>query len=165
MSVQANLNIWVLTGDKQETAINIGLSCRLLTNTEILRLSGEDGEEITPNGLQVEIEKTLNDVREEISSKPRQKYSIVVGGDILIYVLKDNNEQLRSTFFDLALLCKSVVCCRVSPSQKSDIVAAVKKRIKGVRTLGKFFSNFFSRFLKNTISNKKKMNFSNWRWR
>jgi phospholipid-translocating ATPase len=27
----ANIKIWVLTGDKQETAINIGYSCRLLT--------------------------------------------------------------------------------------------------------------------------------------
>ena len=28
---QANIKIWVLTGDKQETAINIGFSCKLLT--------------------------------------------------------------------------------------------------------------------------------------
>ena len=28
---QADIKIWVLTGDKQETAINIGYSCRLLT--------------------------------------------------------------------------------------------------------------------------------------
>ncbi len=29
---KANIKIWVLTGDKQETAINIGYSCQLLTN-------------------------------------------------------------------------------------------------------------------------------------
>lgn len=29
---QANIKIWVLTGDKQETAINIGFSCKLLTS-------------------------------------------------------------------------------------------------------------------------------------
>ena len=28
---QANIKIWILTGDKQETAINIGFSCKLLT--------------------------------------------------------------------------------------------------------------------------------------
>ncbi|XP_043702101.1 phospholipid-transporting ATPase 1-like [Telopea speciosissima] len=28
---QAGINVWVLTGDKQETAISIGLSCKLLT--------------------------------------------------------------------------------------------------------------------------------------
>lgn len=29
--LQAGIHVWVLTGDKQETAINIGHSCRLLT--------------------------------------------------------------------------------------------------------------------------------------
>ena len=29
--LEANIHVWVLTGDKQETAINIGHSCRLLT--------------------------------------------------------------------------------------------------------------------------------------
>ena len=29
--VKANIKIWVLTGDKQETAINIGYSCNMLT--------------------------------------------------------------------------------------------------------------------------------------
>ena len=28
---KANINIWVLTGDKIETAINIGYSCKLLS--------------------------------------------------------------------------------------------------------------------------------------
>ena len=28
----AGIKIWVLTGDKQETAINIGYSCQLLTD-------------------------------------------------------------------------------------------------------------------------------------
>ncbi len=30
-SFQADIKIWVLTGDKQETAINIGYSTKLLT--------------------------------------------------------------------------------------------------------------------------------------
>lgn len=35
---KANIKIWVLTGDKQETAINIGFSCRLLTeHLELLK--------------------------------------------------------------------------------------------------------------------------------
>ena len=29
--LRANIKVWVLTGDKQETAINIGHSCRLLS--------------------------------------------------------------------------------------------------------------------------------------
>lgn len=30
MLIEASIKIWVLTGDKQETAIEIGKSCRLI---------------------------------------------------------------------------------------------------------------------------------------
>lgn len=30
---QAGIKVWVLTGDRQETAINIGLSCRLISES------------------------------------------------------------------------------------------------------------------------------------
>lgn len=29
----AGVKVWVLTGDRQETAINIGMSCRLITES------------------------------------------------------------------------------------------------------------------------------------
>ncbi|CAB1334602.1 unnamed protein product [Coregonus sp. 'balchen'] len=39
----ANIKIWVLTGDKQETAVNIGYSCKMLTGdmTEVFIISGQ----------------------------------------------------------------------------------------------------------------------------
>ncbi|XP_026581882.1 phospholipid-transporting ATPase ID-like, partial [Pseudonaja textilis] len=39
----ANIKIWVLTGDKQETAVNIGYSCKMLTDemTEVFIISGQ----------------------------------------------------------------------------------------------------------------------------
>ncbi|XP_040378098.1 phospholipid-transporting ATPase 1-like [Oryza brachyantha] len=38
---QAGIKVWVLTGDKQETAISIGLSCRLLTqNMHLIIING-----------------------------------------------------------------------------------------------------------------------------
>jgi magnesium-transporting ATPase (P-type) len=41
--LQANLKIWVLTGDKQETAINIGFACSLLTeDMELLLMNAVD---------------------------------------------------------------------------------------------------------------------------
>ena len=40
---RAGIKIWVLTGDKMETAINIGFSCRLLDNSyEQLIIDGND---------------------------------------------------------------------------------------------------------------------------
>lgn len=41
----------------------------------------------------------------------------------------------REFFMHLAVNCKSVICCRVSPSQKADIVKAVKKEVKKSITL------------------------------
>ena len=43
--MQANIKIWVLTGDKQETAINIGYSSKLLTeNMKVFIVDEDNGE-------------------------------------------------------------------------------------------------------------------------
>lgn len=39
---QANIKVWVLTGDRQETAINIGYSCKLLTEDMDLFICNKD---------------------------------------------------------------------------------------------------------------------------
>uniref|UniRef100_A0A1I7VGB4 PhoLip_ATPase_C domain-containing protein n=1 Tax=Loa loa TaxID=7209 RepID=A0A1I7VGB4_LOALO len=56
---RANIKIWILTGDKQETAINIGYSCNLLTENlrEIFIIDGE---------TEREVEVQLKDVRRRI---------------------------------------------------------------------------------------------------
>ncbi|KAI6214393.1 Phospholipid-transporting ATPase [Aphelenchoides besseyi] len=53
---QANIKIWVLTGDKTETAINIGYSCQLLT---------EDMKEvfIVDGKKEIEVEIQLKDIK------------------------------------------------------------------------------------------------------
>lgn len=54
---QAGIKVWVLTGDKQETAISIGLSCRLLTT---------DMHQIIINGnSEDECKKLLCDARDK----------------------------------------------------------------------------------------------------
>ena len=50
---QANIKIWVLTGDKQETAINIGYSCKLLTEEMRVFIVDED----TPEGVKRQLEE------------------------------------------------------------------------------------------------------------
>lgn len=44
--IKADINIWVLTGDKQETAINIGYSCRLITQGMELIVLNEDSLDV-----------------------------------------------------------------------------------------------------------------------
>uniref|UniRef100_A0A6I8PD13 Phospholipid-transporting ATPase n=1 Tax=Ornithorhynchus anatinus TaxID=9258 RepID=A0A6I8PD13_ORNAN len=84
----ANIKIWVLTGDKQETAMNIGYSCKLLSDD-------------------------MNEV-------------FVVSG---AYAL---GPDLQQEFLEVACVCKTVVCCRVTPLQKAQVVELVKKHRRAV---------------------------------
>ena len=45
--LKADIKIWVLTGDKQETAINIGYSCHLLTQTMTLIIINETSLDVS----------------------------------------------------------------------------------------------------------------------
>lgn len=44
-------------------------------------------------------------------------------------------ENTRDSFLELALICKSVICCRVSPLQKAEVVRLVQKKCKNEVTL------------------------------
>lgn len=51
--------------------------------------------------------------------------TIVIDGPTLTMVLED--EVLSTIFFQFGCKANSVLCCRVSPKQKSDVVALAKK--------------------------------------
>ena len=75
---EAGIKVWVLTGDKIETAINIGFSCNLLNNDLAqLIIDGKDEKEIVDK-----IEEKKGQV------KPNMKYALVISGDALIHALK-----------------------------------------------------------------------------
>lgn len=128
----AGIKLWVLTGDKVETAINIGFSCNLLSNDMdlIVFKAGDD----TIEAAEAELDKhmvtfgiTGSDEELKAARKnhepPGPTHAIVIDGDALIVVLE---EQLRQKFLLLCKQCKSVLCCRVSPSQKAAVVQMVK---------------------------------------
>ncbi|XP_060740613.1 phospholipid-transporting ATPase IA isoform X1 [Tachysurus vachellii] len=119
--MKADIKIWILTGDKQETAINIGHSCKLLTKNM---------------GLLVINEETLDGTRETLSHHcsmlgdalhKENDFALIIDGKTLKYALTFG---VRQYFLDLALSCKAVICCRVSPLQKSEVVEMVKKQVK-----------------------------------
>ncbi|KAG7517676.1 phospholipid-transporting ATPase IA isoform X2 [Solea senegalensis] len=119
--MKADIKIWILTGDKQETAINIGHSCRLLTKNMGMLVINED---------------TLDGTREILSHHcgmlgdalyKENDFALIIDGKTLKYALTFG---VRQYFLDLALSCKAVICCRVSPLQKSEVVEMVKKQVK-----------------------------------
>lgn len=62
---EANIKVWVLTGDRQETAINIGYSCKLLTEEMDLIICTEETHEATAAFL----EKKLADANAMTSNE------------------------------------------------------------------------------------------------
>ncbi|GAB1312230.1 phospholipid transporting ATPase [Madurella fahalii] len=137
----AGIKLWVLTGDKVETAINIGFSCNLLNNgMDLLRLqviedetavSTEDeyirlAEEQLNAGL-AKFKMTGSDEELKKARKdhepPAPTHGLVIDGFTLRWVLSD---ALKQKFLLLCKQCRSVLCCRVSPAQKAAVVAMVK---------------------------------------
>jgi phospholipid-transporting ATPase len=115
--MSAGIRVWVLTGDKQETAIEIGKSCNLINEEtmDLHILSSKNKEELL---------QKLND-GETRKGFSHSKMSIVIDGSTLTMVLEDI--PLADRFFKFGCLANSVICCRVSPKQKSDVVALAKR--------------------------------------
>jgi len=207
---KAMIKIWVLTGDKLETAINIGYATALLGNEmePIHRISRDElgtvselpGDTPLQKAIQEAIElvrardlpglerhiKTFtplegaprifqpvstmiaklnrpgasehevalhlsacegrlkeNLLRERVrvklsaidsmTSKPKKGgHALVIDGPCLRACMEPG---IRSTFLNVGVRCKSVVCCRVTPSQKAEITLLVKENMPGQITL------------------------------
>lgn len=65
--------------------------------------------------------------------------SVIYLGKSLIYALTPD---VRKEFLSIALKCKSVICCRVSPAQKAEIVEMVKNSTRMVRDFSKLLILF-----------------------
>lgn len=121
----AGIVVWVLTGDKQETAENISYSCRLFTQSmELIRLNKPTKEAV---------DECIMYHLGQIKSKRHGDYALVVDGGTLTFIL-DMETKLMSKFLELTKLCSSVLCCRATPLQKACIVSSVKKQL-GMITL------------------------------
>ncbi|KAI0238925.1 hypothetical protein L0F63_005201 [Massospora cicadina] len=97
---RAGVKVWMLTGDKLDTALQIGRSCCLLPSQgRCLVLSSE---KLSPGCL-------LRCMAHELSLE---------SGASLV--------ALRASFVQLSLQAPAVVCCRTTPKQKGDLVQAIK---------------------------------------
>ncbi|XP_044578260.1 probable phospholipid-transporting ATPase IA isoform X4 [Cotesia glomerata] len=120
---QADINVWVLTGDKQETAINIGYSCRLITQSMPLIIVNENSLDKTRDVITQHCADFGQDLR------CQNDVGLVIDGNSLKYALSCD---LRRDFLDLCTSCKVVICCRVSPMQKAEVVDLVTSNTKAV---------------------------------
>uniref|UniRef100_A0A8C4XVE3 ATPase phospholipid transporting 11A n=1 Tax=Falco tinnunculus TaxID=100819 RepID=A0A8C4XVE3_FALTI len=89
---KAGIKVWVLTGDKMETAAATCYACKLFRrNTQILELTTKKIEE-----------QSLHDVQDGSSGN------------------------YRELFLEICRNCSAVLCCRMAPLQKAQIVKLIK---------------------------------------
>lgn len=123
----AGIKIWVLTGDRQETAINIGMSCKLLSEDMNLLIINEENKADT----RLNLEEKLAAIREHQfgmdDSSLDSSLALIIDGHSLGFALEPD---LEDYFISLAVCCKAVICCRVSPLQKALVVKMVKRKKK-----------------------------------
>ncbi|XP_065358633.1 phospholipid-transporting ATPase VD isoform X2 [Calliphora vicina] len=126
----AGISIWVLTGDKPETAINIAYSAKLFTQQmELIRLTARsrDAAESAINFYLNEIDAAkVTSFEGSPRIKPR---ALVVDGKTLTFIL-DLRSKLIRPFLKLAKGCASVLCCRSTPLQKAYLVKIVKEELR-----------------------------------
>ncbi|XP_023097893.1 probable phospholipid-transporting ATPase IIB isoform X7 [Felis catus] len=112
----AGIKIWMLTGDKLETATCIAKSSHLVSRTQDIHIF----RPVTNRG---EAHLELNAFRR------KHDCALVISGDSLEVCLKYYEHELA----ELACQCPAVVCCRCSPTQKARI-AKLLQHHTGKRT-------------------------------
>ncbi|XP_075885169.1 phospholipid-transporting ATPase ID-like [Nelusetta ayraudi] len=142
---KADIKIWMLTGDKQETAENIGYSCNMLRDEmrgifivaattaegvrEELRAAwkkmspgSSDDRKVSRSCSGLLWLKATQTVEEE---QVDGQYGLIINGHSLALALE--GPELELELLRTACMCQTVICCRVTPLQKAQVVRLVKK--------------------------------------
>ncbi|XP_038631915.1 phospholipid-transporting ATPase IG isoform X1 [Scyliorhinus canicula] len=139
----AGMSVWVLTGDKMETALATCFACRLFhTNMKLLELTTKNIQEFKARNeakvheLLLELHKVVvQDKRCSSLSLLRswsatQEYGLIIDGAALSLIMKPTQDGSTSNYKNLLLQichrCTAVLCCRMAPLQKAQIVKMVK---------------------------------------
>jgi phospholipid-translocating P-type ATPase (flippase) len=138
--LRAGMSFWMLTGDKLETAENIGTTCSLIdSNMHVERCTATKPEECFES-----LQKSIENFKRHASEK---QLALIIEGPALGIILYNHSDledrkknakifssdekinlglQSKNFFIEMADMCKTVICCRVSPSQKREVVKIIK---------------------------------------
>jgi len=124
----SGIAVWVLTGDKRQTAIEIAHSAALFddsTTVHILQVDGETDEAARTSMLTEQMAK-VEEVLDALSSDKDfiHNHALVIDGAALAVAL---SPALEKRFALLGVRCYAVVACRVSPAQKADVVTLIRR--------------------------------------
>ncbi|XP_017904909.1 PREDICTED: probable phospholipid-transporting ATPase VD isoform X2 [Capra hircus] len=138
---KAGIKIWMLTGDKQETAVNIAFACKLLEPNDklfILNTESKNACEMLMDTILKELQKNpASPEQTSLSASLHQppptlqgsglRAALIITGKTLEFALQ---ESLQKQFLELTACCQAVVCCRATPLQKSEVVKLVRSHLR-----------------------------------
>ncbi|XP_028856321.1 probable phospholipid-transporting ATPase IF isoform X5 [Denticeps clupeoides] len=120
----AGIKVWVLTGDKHETAVSVSLSCGHFHRTM--------------NILELVQQKSDNECAEQLRRLARRikedhviQHGLVVDGASLSLALREHEK----LFMEVCKNCSAVLCCRMAPLQKAKVVRLLKTSLEKPITL------------------------------
>ncbi|KAF8005066.1 hypothetical protein HF325_000523 [Metschnikowia pulcherrima] len=106
----AGVKIWMLTGDKVETAKCVAISAKLISRGQFVhQITKVTSPEMAMSHLD-QITNTANSV-------------LLIDGESLAMYMKHFSQE----FFEMCILLPAVIACRCTPQQKADIALAIKK--------------------------------------
>ncbi|EEY63415.1 phospholipid-transporting ATPase, putative [Phytophthora infestans T30-4] len=131
---RAGIKVWMLTGDKEETAINISYACSLLDNSiqQVIVNATTCPDEAAIRAKLNAAAREFLDGAKGMAGGSEKEISLVIDGEALEMALRPGTAPHLLSF---AKLCRAVICNRVSPAQKAEMVKLVRDNITTVRTL------------------------------
>lgn len=117
---EAGIKVWLLTGDKLETALSVAYSCGLIDNTMTrLHLSRQSN----PDACGETVSRYATIVQDiDPATESGQRCALIVDGRSLHFALKFHIDKFRL----VCERCLIVLCCRMSPIQKAEVVHMIK---------------------------------------
>ena len=110
----AGIKIWMLTGDKVETARCVAVSAKLVSRTQYIHTITNLSAELSPSAA--------IDALSLLRSKP-DSTALLIDGNSLSHFLTFHQE----AFISLAVLLPAVIACRCTPTQKADVATLIRQ--------------------------------------
>ena len=122
----AGLAIWILTGDKLETALEISRLCNLLKEGDDLKILNSTNIDLT----ETKFKEYCNLIPDQTDTLKGNNSILAIEGLNLEHLM----DKYPNKFMDFASKCRAVICCRTTPKCKGQVVT-LAKRLLGIRTL------------------------------
>ena len=145
-NTNTTLQVWVLTGDKTETAMNVSVHSRLLKPTttviKLVKIDSLTDDENRDRGIQMlemyaqrlsqDAVTPVSLAKDMVAVSKGDDVGLVIDGPLLLLLLGENgcDKEGQRLVMSVAEHCSVLIGCRFSPAQKSHMVLMVKRLVK-----------------------------------